>query len=70
MDIDAYERAKMVNQMNLQLDCGCLVLLPDRAIEDQLEMILTKDICRIKITSQKSVVHSPLSYECDKSTLY
>lgn len=55
-DIDETDRADMVNQINLKLDCGTMVLLPDLDIENQFEMILVKEVYAISSSHLRKIL--------------
>lgn len=55
-DIDETDRADMVNQFNLTLDCGTMVLLPDLDIENQFEMILVKEVYAISSSHLRKIL--------------
>lgn len=72
LDIEEYDRAELINQMNLRLDCnsGSLVLLPDKTFEDQLEMILTKDLLAISVSHLKKSLPKVISSMSETKTFY
>lgn len=72
LDIEEYDRAELINQINQRLDCnsGCLVLLPDMTIEDDLEMILTKDLLAISVSHLKKSLPKVISSMSETKTFY